>query len=95
MYAWPDIIPKEVMQSSVHTFIIRHPEKAIKSLYRQTLVDFEESLWNHIVPEELGFKEQLLMYKYITFDLKKNVIVIDAMQYRLYFTVLFTIKLRD
>jgi hypothetical protein len=78
MYVWPDILPKEIMQTSFHTFIIRNPAKAIKSFYRQTLVDFEESLWNHIVPEELGFKEQVLMYNYVTIELKKNATIIDA-----------------
>ena len=78
MYAWPDIIPKEIMQSSYHTFIIRNPEKAIKSVYRQTLLDFKESVWSHIVPDELGFKEQLMMYEYITNDLKLDAIMIDA-----------------
>ena len=57
MYVWPDKVPKEVLENSFHSFIIRNPEKAIKSVYRQTLVDFEESLWSHIVPEELGFRE--------------------------------------
>ena len=78
MYVWPDKVPKEVMENSFHAFIIRNPEKAIKSVYRQTLVDFEESLWSHIVPEELGFREQLLMYKYITGELNMKVFVIDA-----------------
>ena len=78
MYAWPDIIPKEILQSSYHTFIIRNPEKAIKSVYRQTLCDFEESVWSHIVPEELGFKEQWLMFELITKDLKMEAMVIDA-----------------
>jgi len=78
MYAWPDIIPKEILQSSHHTFLIRNPEKAIKSVYRQTLYDFEESIWSHIVPEELGFKEQWLMFEFITKDLNMNTMVIDA-----------------
>ena len=78
MYAWPDIIPKEIMKASCHTFIIRNPEKAIKSYYRQTLVDFEESIWSHIVPEELGFNEQFQMYELVTKDLKLDAMVIDA-----------------
>ena len=78
MYAWPDVIPKEIMQSSYHTFIIRTPEKAIKSVYRQTLASFKDSVWSHIVPEELGFKEQLLMYTFVTEELKMDAMVIDA-----------------
>ena len=78
MYVWPDIVPIEVMQRSFHTFIIRNPAKAIKSCYRQTLVADEESLGYHIVVDELGFKEQFLMYNYVTTELKKNVMVIDA-----------------
>ena len=78
MYAWPDIIPREIMEQSFHTFIIRNPEKAIKSVYRQTLYDFEESVWSHIVPEELGFKEQLLMYDHVTKVLNKDAFIVDA-----------------
>ena len=78
MRVWPDKVPREVLHNSFHAFIIRNPEKAIKSVYRQILVDFKESLWSHIVPEELGFREQLLMYKYITGELNMKVFVIDA-----------------
>ena len=77
MYVWPDIIPNEIMESSCHTFLIRHPEKAIKSVYRQTL-NFKESLWSHLVVDELGFKEQYLMFEYIRNDLNMDVMVIDA-----------------
>lgn len=77
MYVWPDKIPNEIMESSCHTFLIRHPEKAIKSVYRQTL-NFEESLWSHLVVDELGFKEQCLMFEYIRNDLNMDVMVIDA-----------------
>ena len=78
MHVWPDKVPKEVMENSFHAFIIRNPEKAIKSLYRQTLVDFDESAWSHIVPEEIGFREQLSMCKYVTGELNIKVFVIDA-----------------
>ena len=78
MRVWPDKVPREVLHNSFHAFIIRNPEKAIKSVYRQILVDFKESLWSHIVPEELGFREQLLMYKCITGELNMKVFVIDA-----------------
>ena len=78
LYAWPNIIPPDVLQTSMNTFLIRHPEKAIKSLYRQTLENFEDSAWSHIVPEELGFKEQFLMYTFVTKELKQDTLVIDA-----------------
>ena len=48
VYVYPDKIPDEILSSSTHTFIIRNPEKSVRSLYRQTLADFEESAWDRL-----------------------------------------------
>lgn len=78
IYVWPDKVPHHILCSSANTFIIRNPTKAIKSLYRQTLADFNDSFWDRLVPEEAGFEEQWRMYNLITHDLKQKAMVIDA-----------------
>jgi hypothetical protein len=78
VHVWPGKIPNDVLGQFVHTFIIRNPEKAIKSLYRRSLLPFDEGLWSRIISDELGFKEQLLMYNHVTKVLKQPAIIIDA-----------------
>eukprot|EP00494_Astrolonche_serrata_P004133 UN04144 len=79
MFVWAaKIIPDELYRNSAQTFLIRHPEKAIKSTWRQTLEKFEDSRYDHMIKDELGFKEQYLMYEYITKELGVNALVIDA-----------------
>ena len=78
LYAYPDKVPDNVLKSAANSFIIRNPNKAIKSLYRQTLAKFEESVWDRMVVEEVGFKEQWLWYDKIANELNEPVLVIDA-----------------
>ena len=78
IYAYPDKIPDDILCSAANSFIIRTPEKAIKSLYRQTLAKFEDSVWDRMVVEEVGYHEQWLMYDKIVNKLGQNAIIIDA-----------------
>ncbi len=78
IYAYPDRIPDDILCSAANSFIIRDPRKSIKSLYRQTLSKFEDSVWDRLVPDEVGYKEQWLWYDKIVNTLKQPVIVIDA-----------------
>ena len=38
-----------------HTFLIRHPHKAIRSLYMKSCVDNKETGWDSFNPDEAGF----------------------------------------
>ena len=78
LYSYPDKVPDNVLKSAANSFIIRNPSKAIKSLHRVTLWNFEDSVWDRIVVDELGFKEQWLWYNKIANELKQPVLVIDA-----------------
>eukprot|EP01084_Bolivina_argentea_P184643 318456_1 len=78
IHVWPDVIPQQILSASINTFIIRNPAKAIPSLYRQTLASFDDSLWDHVVTEEIGFKELYLMYDFVVHTLHQPTIIIDA-----------------
>merc|ERR1719295_591857 len=56
-HVYPDKVPHDILCKAANTFIIRNPSKSIKSLYRQTLADFNESFWDRLVPEEVGYEE--------------------------------------
>ena len=71
-------ITDDILNESINTFIIRHPEKATKSIYRITLNKFNDSLWDHVEPDEMGFKELYLMYDKVVNKLKQDTIIIDA-----------------
>jgi len=89
MYCFPpgegspeDICGRENLENSMHTFIIRHPEPALKSLWRQVLQQDGGSFWDRIVKEEVGFKEQADMYDYVTKTLGQETLVIDSEDFK-------------
>eukprot|EP01084_Bolivina_argentea_P206835 353024_1 len=50
IYAYPDAVPDDILISAKNTFLIRH-----RRAY--ALDPFEESLWDRLVPQEVGYEE--------------------------------------
>ncbi|XP_074640879.1 uncharacterized protein LOC141898717 [Tubulanus polymorphus] len=60
-----------------HTFLIRHPRKTIRSLYKMSL-DSTLTGWTYFDPSEVGFEELCQMYDLVKDKLGQEPMVIDA-----------------
>ena len=62
-----------------HTFLLRHPAKAIRSLYMKSCVDNEATGWDSFDEEEAGFKAMHCLWKRAqSADSSAQVVVVDA-----------------
>ncbi|OZJ03861.1 hypothetical protein BZG36_03668 [Bifiguratus adelaidae] len=77
-------VGRENLQKMQHTFLIRDPAKAIKSLYRITQGnnaekgDDEGFLFEDFDPNEVGIKELATFMRYVKEDLGQPIVVVDA-----------------
>jgi len=67
-----------VPASTTHTFIMRDPRAAIRSLYSKSCIDNEKTKWTYFDPKEAGFKQLHDIFTYVRDKLKQKPIVIDA-----------------
>ena len=70
-----DVILGEGLKDLKHTFLIRHPALALRSLYKGCCsIDFS------FLPNEIGFKEMYKIYEYVKTNLgdSTNPVIIDA-----------------
>jgi hypothetical protein len=61
-----------------HTFIVRDPAAAIKSLYSKSCVDNAKTGWSYFDPGEAGFKQQHDIFTYVKDVLQQTPVVVDA-----------------
>ncbi|CAG8455118.1 13368_t:CDS:2 [Ambispora gerdemannii] len=76
------VFSREIMSEMIHTFLIRKPEKAVKSFYRNTisLGDNLDSPWHgyKFDPNEVGIKELRELFDYAIDELGQPPILLDA-----------------
>ena len=84
-YFSPHCLPqfKELMNSDYskarHSFMIRHPAKAISSLYYKSCIDNEKTGYTHFDPVEAGFSAMRSLYRHLQqIPEAGELVVIDA-----------------
>lgn len=71
------LFPKFIDSNVKHTFLIRHPQKSIYSLYLKSCIDNKETNWKYFDEIEAGFKSMYKLWKFLD---SKNIktIIVDA-----------------
>ncbi|KAL9987287.1 hypothetical protein ACROYT_G001569 [Oculina patagonica] len=72
-----DIFLEEGFKNFKHTFMIRHPEPAVSSLFKLS-TNPELAGWDYFDPAEAGFRQLLELYEFIERHVHKDPIVVDA-----------------
>ena len=72
-----DIFLEEGFENFKHTFMIRHPDSAISSLFRLS-TNPELAGWDYFDPAEAGVRQLLELYEFIDRRVHKNPVVVDA-----------------
>ena len=72
-----DIFLAEGYKDFKHTFIIRHPKKALRSLYKLS-TNPELTGWDYFDPVEAGFQQLFELYEFIEKHIQKDPVVVDA-----------------
>ena len=72
-----DILRQEGLDDYKHTFLIRHPKKTIKSLYRAS-TNPKKTGWDYFDPNEVGFRQMLDLQDFLVDELKSKPVIIDA-----------------
>ena len=68
---------EEGFKNFQHTFLIRHPLKAVYSLYKAS-TNPQLTGWNYFDPSEAGFRQMVELYEFIKRHIHRNPIVVDA-----------------
>ncbi|KAM0812441.1 putative Sulfotransferase domain-containing protein [Seiridium cardinale] len=64
----PSVLPLAILQRFQWTFLIRHPQQSIPSLFRlsSTAAKREETGWQYFLPSESGYYELRRMYDHLS-----------------------------
>lgn len=71
------IFVEEGFKNFQHSFLIRHPLKAVYSLYRAS-TNPKLTGWDYFDPAEAGFRQMLELYEFVDRNIHSNPIVVDA-----------------
>ncbi|XP_074633925.1 uncharacterized protein LOC141892513 [Acropora palmata] len=71
------LFSEEGFKTFKHTFLIRHPLKAVYSLYKAS-TNPKLTGWNCFYPAEAGFRQMAELYEFVERNIHKDPIVIDA-----------------
>ena len=72
-----DIFAEEGFKNFQHSFLIRHPLKAVYSLYRAS-TNPKLTGWDYFDPAEAGFRQMLELYEFVDRNIHGNPVVVDA-----------------
>lgn len=72
-----DIFKEEGFKNFKHTFLIRHPLKAVYSLYKAS-TNPKLTGWDYFDPAEAGFRQMVELYEFVERNIHRNPIVVDA-----------------
>jgi hypothetical protein len=67
-----------VPASTTHTFIVRDPRAAIRSLYSKSCIDNEQTKWTYFDPKEAGFVQLHQIFLYVRDMLGQKPVIVDA-----------------
>ena len=71
------IFTEEGFKNFQHSFLIRHPLKAVYSLYKAS-TNPTLTGWNYFDPAEAGFRQMLELYEFVERNIHRNPVVVDA-----------------
>ena len=72
-----DIFKEEGFKNFQHTFLIRHPLKAVYSLYKAS-TNPKLTGWDYFDPAEAGFRQMVELYEFVERNIHRDPIVVDA-----------------
>lgn len=72
-----DIFTEEGFKNFKHSFLIRHPLKAVYSLYKAS-TNPKLTGWDYFNPAEAGFRQMVELYKFVDRHIHRDPIVVDA-----------------
>ena len=72
-----DIFREEGFETFQHTFLIRNPVKAVRSLYKAS-TNPKLTGWGHFDPTEAGFRQMLELYEFVKQHNRNEPVVVDA-----------------
>ena len=71
------IFTEEGFKNFQHSFLIRHPLKAVYSLYKAS-TNPKLTGWDYFDPAEAGFRQMLELYEFVERNIHRNPVVVDA-----------------
>jgi len=71
------IFTEEGFKNFQHSFLIRHPLKAVYSLYKAS-TNPKLTGWDYFDPAEAGFRQMLELYEFVHRNIHRNPVVVDA-----------------
>lgn len=71
------IFTEEGFKNFQHSFLIRHPLKAIYSLFKAS-TNPKLTGWDYFDPAEAGFRQMLELYEFVDRNIHRNPVVVDA-----------------
>lgn len=71
------IFTEEGFKNFQHSFLIRHPLKAVYSLYKAS-TNPKLTGWDYFDPAEAGFRQMLELYEFVARNIHRNPVVVDA-----------------
>ena len=73
-----DMFLEDGFKDFTHTFLIRHPQRTILSLYKGCTTNSDATGWTYFDPKEVGFFELRDLYSFVQQHLHISPVVIDA-----------------
>jgi len=71
------IFTEEGFKNFQHSFLIRHPLKAVYSLFKAS-TNPKLTGWDYFDPAEAGFRQMLELYEFVDRNIHRNPVVVDA-----------------
>ncbi|CAB4011236.1 Hypothetical predicted protein [Paramuricea clavata] len=72
-----DVLRQKGLSEYKHSFLIRHPKKAVTSLYRASL-NAKKTGWDYFDPDEVGFRQLHELYEFVVKEFDSCPVIVDA-----------------